>query len=262
MRDVGLARKKKGAYGRVSMRQLPEYDTDSSPHEEINDQAVSSKRTVAAARSCPKQTMSRLTLRRRDSSSPDPSDSSATTDADETMPRSQAVVSRAKPPTTTFDLLSSNLATYPAYQLVRSKFGVDLTDLVVLTNFNVGKATTAILSADPSRLISLLGQQQWSYLQFVPARYGHSECLTAATNVLLARAQHALSPSEPCTSLCTRLYGKALRSLQDALTNDALAMDADVLAATQLLSLHEVSRRPLSNLRAFDSRMTVARPVP
>jgi hypothetical protein len=140
----------------------------------------------------------------------------------------------------TSDLVLGDLSLHPEYERARSKFGVDLMSLSILTNFNVGKSTIAILSADPTRLASLLNLHQWSYLEYVPQRYGVSECLTAATNCLLAKVHTVLAPREDSSSVCTRLYGKALRALQDALANDSSAMDADVLCATQLLSLHEV----------------------
>lgn len=47
------------------------------------------------------------------------------------------------------------------YEAVRAWFQVDLKDLALLTNFNVGRGTISALSADPGRLLSLLGNRQW-----------------------------------------------------------------------------------------------------
>ena len=233
MRDVGIARKKRGNYGRVNMRQLPVYsgETDSA--------SVPIRSAVAGVS--------------RSSSSNGSSHDSPMLGSSRTLSDDWAefdeIVSR-EPENTDgrypgdrnlrCDMVLANMSPHPEYERARSKFGIDLMSLSILTNFNVGKSTIAILSADPTRLASLLNLQQWSYLEYVPQRYGVSECLTAATNCLLAKVHTVLAPKEECFAVCTRLYGKALRALQDALASDSSAMDADVLCATQLLSLHEV----------------------
>lgn len=50
---------------------------------------------------------------------------------------------------------------FSTYETARAKFRIDLTDLSILTNFNIGKSAIPILSADPGRLATLLGQQEW-----------------------------------------------------------------------------------------------------
>ncbi|KAJ3544823.1 hypothetical protein NM208_g2851 [Fusarium decemcellulare] len=130
------------------------------------------------------------------------------------------------------------------YELARSKFQVDLTDLSMLTNFNVGEGTMLALSADPGRLLTLLGYSQWhvqhlqSYLQFVPSRYGFSDCLTAATNCLLAKARSMLMPDKKNETIEIKLHMIALRTLQDSLQNETSCMSPEVLCASQLLGLH------------------------
>ena len=60
--------------------------------------------------------------------------------------------------------LSSFLSATPltsSYEIARSRFQVDLNDLTMLTNFNVGRETGFILSEDPSQLLTLLGYSQW-----------------------------------------------------------------------------------------------------
>ena len=137
----------------------------------------------------------------------------------------------------------ASLSLNSAYEKTRMKFCIDLTDLNILTNFNVNSSAIKVLGEDPSRLSALLGHRAWSYLEYVPARYGFSKCLTAATDCLLAKAHAVLAPQTKavCYATCNRLYGVALRSLQDALIDDKACLEADVLCATQLLSLHEVS---------------------
>ncbi|KAM5353135.1 hypothetical protein ACJZ2D_016979 [Fusarium nematophilum] len=123
----------------------------------------------------------------------------------------------AHPP---FYLAATTLST--AYEVARSKFQVDLNDLSMLTNFNVGQGTASVLS----------------YLQFVPSRYGLSPCLTAAADCLLARARSMLMPDKHNEAVEIRLHMVALRALHDALQNDSSCMSSEVLCASQLLGLH------------------------
>ncbi|KAI6893752.1 hypothetical protein KC318_g4298 [Hortaea werneckii] len=220
MKDVGIARKKRGNYGRANQRQVLGSMADASPVVDGDPSNVS----VPCAED-------------------ESGDSSSTlADIDEYIPRPSRVTDATQRSLVPFDLLSSSMSSCPAYQSARSRFGVELSDLGVLTNFNVGKSTIAIIAADPSRLITLLGRHQWSYLEFVPARYGHSKCLTAATDALLARVQFVMSPNKSLGTNCGRFYGRALRALQDALMDNKAAVEADVLAATQLIALHEVGQ--------------------
>lgn len=56
----------------------------------------------------------------------------------------------------------------------------------------------------------------------------------------MGKAKTVLMPGYTCKEVNMRLYSKALRSLQEAISNEATSADAEVLCATQLLSLHEV----------------------
>lgn len=89
-----------------------------------------------------------------------------------------------------------------------------------------------------------------SFVEFVPSRYGSSECLTAATNCVLAKVKSLLAPQKlKDPEIVLRLYSKALQTLQDAISDKSSYLDADVLCATQLLSLYEVFQAlPLSDL--------------
>lgn len=150
MKDVGNARRKRGNYGKVNLRQMPVFE---EPHTTNN-----------RIRAVDSESSSESTLEL----SPDTSDSSTGTEpgdsADEEFTRDRTLsnkkVSIAK-------LQSQNPLTYAAitlfsnYETARAKFSVDVADLAILTNFNVGKSSIAILSADPVRLASLMGDQQW-----------------------------------------------------------------------------------------------------
>ena len=137
-------------------------------------------------------------------------------------------------PTSTFSLKLSNTITMSDYDRVRSKLGVELTDLSALALFSVGQSSA-------HRSAALFHNQQWSYMHYVPARYGITPCLTATTNAVLAKVRMILSPDCGGAGTCSGLYGVALRAVQEAIGNEMTAGDADVLCATQLLSLYEVS---------------------
>ncbi|KAK0255297.1 hypothetical protein LTR91_018871 [Friedmanniomyces endolithicus] len=234
MRNVGNARKKRNGNGRVIMPQMPH------------------RAKAAEPASVPSQSAIALTLSGSSSSTGSSSSSSSASrlntpcfdtidwaDYDEVIPRDE-VANAILISQSLCDFVFPDISPLPEYERTRSRFGVDLQSLSLLTNFNVGKSTIALLAADPTRLASLLDVEQRSYLKYVPERYGRSACLTAATDCLLARVRAVLAPNEEHYATCNRLYGKALHALQDAITCDSSNMDADVLCATQLLSLHEL----------------------
>ena len=123
---------------------------------------------------------------------------------------------------------------------MRAAFCVDLPQLSMLTNFNVGKSATPILSTDALRLAALMEQQQWSYLEYVPQLYDSNTCLAAVTDCVLAKVSSILMPALHNQRLELRLYSKALRTLQDAIADPASLCDAHILCAIQLMSLHEL----------------------
>lgn len=127
--------------------------------------------------------------------SPENAESFASSDpteiADEEILR-ELTVSRRKFPVAelhaqNMPLSYSAISLFSNYETARAKFSIDVADLAILTNFNVGKSSIPILSSDPTRLASLLGYPQWcvsdfdnictlstanryrSYLQFVPS---------------------------------------------------------------------------------------------
>ena len=149
MKDVGNARRKRGNYGKVNLRQVPAFEnTTNIPIRTVDSTDSSSSETLDL--------------------SPDTSDSSISTEpvdsADEELPRDLKVSNKKISLT---ELQSQKPLTYSAitlfsnYETARAKFSVDIVDLAILTNFNVGKSTFAVLLADPMRLASLMGYQQW-----------------------------------------------------------------------------------------------------
>ena len=160
MKDVGNARRKRGNYGKVNLR----------PSAVVFEEAQSRNReTEFPIRTLDSSDSSDETL----DFSPETAGSSASTNptepADEELSRDLVVAKMSFPVeelhsnTTPLSFAAINL--FSNYETARAKFMVDVTDLAILTNFNVGKSTIPILSADPMRLASLLGHPQW-YVSF------------------------------------------------------------------------------------------------
>jgi hypothetical protein len=152
MKDVGEARKKRGNYGRVNMRQLPHFE-DTETDVQIRPVVM---------RSVSPDSSETLDLTKFGSS--DSTSDTDPTDFDEEVLSTGALARKGVPVAALHQGSGTTLAAinlFTNYETARAKFRVDLADLSILTNFNVGKSTIPILSADPSRLAGILGQQQW-----------------------------------------------------------------------------------------------------
>lgn len=187
MKDVGNARRKRGDYGKVNLRQVPVFE----------GRKTCNKTTDIPIRTLDSSGSSEETV----DSSPDTAESSASSEPtdveDQEIPR-ELTVSKTKFPVTELyapntPLSYASIILFSNYETARAKFSVDVTDLAMLTNFNVGKSAIPILSADPMRLASLLGQPQWyATSQGIPyKRIKTNTCLGATFNsypVSMARA--------------------------------------------------------------------------
>jgi hypothetical protein len=130
------------------------------------------------------------------------------------------------------------------YEALRAKYHFDITDLCLLTSFHVGQGTMSAMARDSSLLGTLLGKQMSSYLSFVPSRYGHKPYLTAVVDCLITKAHGTLHPHNAgISATMIRMYGKALRAVQEAIGDGEASRDADLLCAVQMLSFYEVCRR-------------------
>lgn len=103
------------------------------------------------------------------------------------------------------------------------------------------------LNSHPEMLSQLVVQQTESaneYFGHVVRYYGQLQCLDDAMQAVIAQVQTNLCPqSGPSDRDILVKYGKALRSLQEAI-NGSLWDGPEVLCATQLLALFEVSSHP------------------
>lgn len=145
-------------------------------------------------------------------------------------------------PTEDDDSVYHSIAPQPSltgYEALRVKFNFDITYLASFTDVDLGKTAALAIQKQPTLLLSLLQQRPSSFLSFLPGRYGSSPCLDDAMNCLSAQAGNLFGYATR-TSTISALYGKALRSLQHAITDANLCREADIYCATRLLTLYEV----------------------
>jgi hypothetical protein len=140
---------------------------------------------------------------------------------------------------------ASNLGPVPQplssrYETFRLSYNFDITDLTSFTDVDLVTNAYRLLQGEPNRLVSLLQKQYSSFLIHLPTRYGSSTCLDDAMHCVAARAGQMLGFQMP-TSMPYILYGKALKSLQIAISDDAECTESDIYCVTRLLVLYEVS---------------------
>lgn len=130
------------------------------------------------------------------------------------------------------------------YEFMRIQYDFDILDLSALTGFHSGRATVHALSHQPSLLVEIMCCRQWSYISYLPSRYGHTVCLDDAIRCVAAKVRFRLSsPTAPLSATVLALYSKALASLQAALSDPQHCLQAEVLCATEILALYEVGDR-------------------
>jgi hypothetical protein len=234
MRDVAVARRKRGDYGLVSSMQYRVLDnsTDAQKGTIRHNLGVSRESTSLVSGA--------------DSRSTPPS----TTGSATKMTASREVM-RLDPSTASLACIEQHETWLPSpaanptygYEALRAKYHFDIVDLCLLTSFHVGQGTMSAMARDSSLLGTLLGKQISSYLSFVPSRYGHKPYLTAVVDCLIAKAHGTLYPHNAGVSATMmRMYGKALRAVQEAISDVEASRDADLLCAVQMLSFYEVCR--------------------
>jgi len=127
------------------------------------------------------------------------------------------------------------------YELTSMKTDFDILNLSTLSTLHVNRAARAALSRNPYQLIyQLKTYKQWSYLSYLPSRYGQVPCLRDATDCVIARARQIISPSRNWEAAVISFYVKALDSLQKALDCPKTRFMPEVLCATEILALYEV----------------------
>lgn len=226
MKDVAIARKKRGGLGRVNLRQLPT-ETDTSVPKGAADSISSSTDTSEDSCVTPDLETEALVL---------------LTSSNASTPDDQLVFKQTNTWLAEQDWMAS-LRAPPAsdYERMRMKYHFDIRDLSILTSFNIGKGTMFAISCNPGLLNTLLGSSVDSYLRYMPSRYGRKPFLTAVIDCVCAKAHSKLYPRNGMfENLILQMYARALAAVQEAVSGGESSLDSDLLCAIQMLSLHEV----------------------
>ena len=127
------------------------------------------------------------------------------------------------------------------YEAARIEYGFDVFFLSGLASVHVGKGASLQLQ-DHKLGEWLIGFREKSYLDCVPSHYNTSPLLQSVVNCTMAQYKRAMCPDSKISEATVfKLYGKALQDLQTALNDNDRRMQPDVLLATAVLQLFEVS---------------------
>ncbi|KAF2762429.1 hypothetical protein EJ05DRAFT_1428 [Pseudovirgaria hyperparasitica] len=126
------------------------------------------------------------------------------------------------------------------YAALRNEFGVDIVSLAVLGELDVGLFAFDSLNKRPGRISEVLSQgHSESWLRHLPSHYGYCEYLDDAIRCVSARLNQRIAGTVN-EVVVWRLYGKALRSLQNAIESPGGWMNTNVLYASHLLAMFEL----------------------
>jgi hypothetical protein len=126
-----------------------------------------------------------------------------------------------------------------------SKCNLDFLDLSLLASCEVGRYTGQRLLESPRSISHFLGGKNWSYCRYVPFHYSQSVLVRNAADCVVARVRCLLTPNATeWESLAVASYSRALSILQKAINSTSERPTADILCATQILGLYEVSYYP------------------
>jgi hypothetical protein len=127
-------------------------------------------------------------------------------------------------------------------ELFMKHYSVRPADLSALTSIRMAPVAAQAFTTDPRTLKDLLSCRQWSYFEYLYARYGHSPCLDDAIRCLIVASQAVLAPSSKTSNAAVLShYGTALKSLQKAINDPTRWSDPDTLCAANMLQLFDVS---------------------
>ncbi|QSZ29364.1 hypothetical protein DSL72_003878 [Monilinia vaccinii-corymbosi] len=148
------------------------------------------------------------------------------------------------PPSNPIISIPPSIFSPTSYELMLSKFGFDILELSTLATLHVGRSTRRALCQSPESIVhQMRTQKQWSFLSFMPTRYGHNACLSAAVDCVVARARQIISPPHQTSfwkPLVLAHYVTALERLQRALDSPTTRYEPEVLCATEILALYEL----------------------
>ena len=237
MSRAASARRQRGNYGKKNLRQFPVLVTDPEQPQEADGKTSTDPQKTAES-IAPSTATSVLSLPERSRGNK------------REAPSSDVVAAKRKSTSPPIKILSESstaklLPSLPTtgYESMRSEFNFDVLDLSGLTTYHIGRPVVEELSRSPSALVDLLKHKPWSYFSYVPQRIGQTACLDDAVRCVLARVCQCVgTPGEPPTRSVLAFYSKALKSLQAAIDDPELRLHANVLCATEVLAIYEVSK--------------------
>ena len=133
------------------------------------------------------------------------------------------------------------------YEKARSSYNFDLNWLSAMAVNHVGRAPYD--NAAPIPMLHITSVHDWldlsesTFLEYVPTLYDTSPLIQDLVDAMMAKAQQALPPaSHDLARDCKvmQLYGKALKSVQDALRSEDAVFTPETLCATHLIQLYEL----------------------
>lgn len=130
----------------------------------------------------------------------------------------------------------------PAYPIMLAKTNLRFLDLSLLASVGVGRYTGQRLLENPQSITHFFEGKNWSYFRYIPLHYDQSVLIRSATDCVLARVRCLLTPDDKQWELLAlSKYSMALSNLQDAIHSASQHITTEVLCATQILGLYEVS---------------------
>lgn len=130
------------------------------------------------------------------------------------------------------------------YEQTRSKYNFDITWLSALALNHVGRAQTDDNTSMPSlyrtTVHDWLNFREPSYLDLIPSYYDSSPLVRILVDALLVKIEDVLYPRTIPKTKVLGMYGKALKSVQDALKDAETMETPETLCATQIIQLYEV----------------------
>ncbi|KAB8349619.1 hypothetical protein FH972_023639 [Carpinus fangiana] len=126
------------------------------------------------------------------------------------------------------------------YERLRTEYKFDVLDLSGFTTIYISQTEGRSLLGCPSLILSKFRRRQWSFLSYIPARYGHSQCCDDAVQCVAAACHSIVINNNPRSLGVLSLYNRALKSVQSAIYDSEERLKPDTLCAVHILAFYEL----------------------
>lgn len=128
------------------------------------------------------------------------------------------------------------------YEKLRRDIDFDITQLSLITSLAFARGAARALASQPIQIAGILLTNNECYLNFLPPRYEDNPLLQDVLFCIATQSRCLLGPQSVNTETkILAIYGRALEHLQKALIDPDQCLHPDVLCATQILGIFEVS---------------------